>query len=375
MAGFPYQNTTMIRIPCSILRATVCGGALAAAQAVHGTTSVTLAALNADGGTTSSSTNAPVEDSHTNSAVSNGASGQRSDATGTSWARSEAGWLRFRSDGATSAQSPIGSWGGQGNATAEAYWEDSLTVNGGPAIQGQAGEMTATLVIDGSLGLGGGDPYAGTGLANGAGSYFFIQAKMNGTSGKYGANQDFVGGTQLHYVSGGGTAATAFNGNLIGPGVWQVTFPFVFGQQANLYVFSRATTDARAVVYSAAEGLRQGQSTCDFRGGVRWAGITQVRVTSGPVVSEYAITSASGFDYGAGVSASPFALTQFAVSPGGVSVAWTDSAMRSYTVEKSTALTAGSWVPVPGVVWPITANSIILPAQAEPSAFFRIRAE
>lgn len=353
----------------------VCSGLLAAMPFAHGTTSVTLTALNFDGGTTSSATSLPVEDSYTKTETGLGGSGQRSDTTGTAWARSETGWLRLSTEGTSATQSPIGSWSGQGKAEARSYWEDRLTVNGGLALQGQAGEMTATIVIDGSLGLDGGDPYAGTGLENGSGSYFFIQAAMNGISAKYGANQNFTGGIKLRYVNGGGTAISAYNGNQIGPGAWQVTFPFVFGQQALLYINSQTISDARAVVYWEADGLRQVASTCDFLGGVRWAGITEVRVTNGAVVSEYAITSTTGFDYGAGVSASPFALTQFAVSPTGIAMTWTDSAMRFYTVEKSTALTPGSWIPVPDMTWPITANSILLPAQPEPSAFFRIRAE
>lgn len=365
----------MIKIPRSVCWIIVCSCLLAVTPSAHGITSVTLSALTRDGGTTSSTTNLPVEDSFTQSATGLGASGQRSDVTGTAWARSEIGWLRLNTDGTAATQSPIGSWSGQGKAEARSYWEDRLTVNGGPSLQGQAGEMTATIVIDGSLGLEGGDPNAGTAFANGSVSYFFIQAVMNGVSAKYGANQNFTGGIQLRYVTGGGTAISAYNGNQIGPGTWQVRFPFVFGQQALLYINSQANSNAIAVVYSAADGLRQTASTCDFRGGVRWAGITEVRVANGPVVNEYTINATSGFDYGAGLSASPFGLTQFAVSPTGIAMAWTDSAMRSYTIEKSTTMSPGSWVPVSGVTWPITANSIALPAQSEPRAFFRVRAE
>jgi hypothetical protein len=346
-----------------------------AASSVHGTTSVRVYALNTDGGTTSSLTNQSVQDSESRSDFTDGASGQRSDVSGASWARSEVGWLRLNAEGTASARSPIGSWSGQGKAESVAYWDDTITVNGGAALQGQAGEMTATLVIDGALGLGGGDPYAGGPLANSAGSFFFVQAKMNSVAGKYGANLNFEGGSKLQYVSGGGTAVSAYNGNLIGPGVWQVTFSFVFGQQASFYLSGKVISDARAVVYSAADGLKQVQSTSDFRGGIRWAGINQVRVANGGAVPAYTVTSSSNFDYAAGASASPFGITAFSVSPAGILLSWTDSAMRSYTVEKSTSLAAGSWTPVSGVSWPITGNSILLPPQAEPRAFFRLRAE
>ncbi len=250
-----------------------------------------------------------------------------------------------------------------------------MTVNAGPSLHGQPGEMTATLVIDGSLGLAGGDSYAGGPLKNDAGSYFTIEARMNGVVGKYGSNLNFQGGSQLRYVTGGGTQVSAYTGNLIGPGTWQIKFSFVFGQPASLRINGKAISDARAVVYSAADGLKHVESTSDFRGGIRWAGISEVRQSNGSVVPTYTVTAGSNFNYAAGISAGVFGITGFSVSPAGILITWTDSAIRSYTVEKSTSMTAGSWSPVPGIVWPVTGNSILLPAQTEPRAFFRLRAE
>lgn len=360
--------------PLPALSSLACGWLLIA-PSVRANTSVSVSALNTDGGTTNSPANLPVQDSESQSAFADGSSGQRADFSGESWARSEPGWLRLNTVGTASARSPVGSWSGQGKAESLAYWDDTITVNAGPALHGQAGEMTATLVIDGALGLGGGDVYAGGPYANQAGSYFFIQARLNSIAGKYGANLNFEGGSKLRYVTGGGTEITAYNGNQIGPGTWQVTFSFVFGQQANLFVSGKTISDARAVVYNAADGLKESESTADFRGGIRWAGITQVRAVSGGVVPSYTITSNSNFNYAAGVSASPFEITAFSVSPAGILISWTDSAMRSYTVEKSSSLAAGSWIPVPGVTWPVTGNSILLPSQTEPRMFFRLKAE
>lgn len=364
MSSFPFSSLFLATCCCLLVPASV-----------SATTSVSVYALNSDGGTTSSPTNQPVEDTESQSSFSDGANGQRSDYSGTSWARSETGWLRLNSVGAASAQSPIGSWSGQGKAESVASWDDTLTVNAGPSLHGQPGEMTATLVIDGSLGLGGGDSYAGGPLQNYAGSYFVIEARMNGVAGKYGANLNFMGGSQLRYVTGGGTEVAAYNGNLIGPGTWQIKFSFIFGQQASLSINGKAISDARAVVYSAADGLKQGESTADFRGGIRWAGISEIRQANGSVVPTYTVTAGSNFDYEGGISASSFEIIGFSVSPAGILISWTDSAIRSYTVEKSTSMTAGSWGPVPGIVWPVTGNSILLPAQTEPRAFFRLRAE
>jgi hypothetical protein len=77
----------------------------------------------------------------------------------------------------------------------------------------------------------------------------------------------------------------------------------------------------------------------------------------------------------AGVSADSLTVTKFVVTPTALTLSWADSAMRNYTVEKRTSLSAGSWLPVAGVNWPIIAHSIMLPPQAEPNAFFRVRAE
>jgi hypothetical protein len=331
-----------------------------------------LSSLTKDCGSMTSSANLPLEGICTTNASSLGSSGQSGSSSGTAWGRAEVGWLRLKALGSAVAQSPAGSWATDGPATAEAYWEDTLAVAAGPGLAGQPGELTATIVIDGSQGLSGGDPYAGTGLANGAGSYFFVQAKMNGVTGTYGGSNNFVGGTQLHYVSGGGTASSANSGNLIGPGTWRVTFPITFGQPGSLFISSKARADARAVVYSAADGLREGQCTSDFSNGVRWAGIAEVRATNGTVVTNYTVSATSGFDYAAGVSPGTPYFTRIDLVPQGVTLQWADSMVRPYTVETTGALPSTNWIPVPGLTWPITTNTITLPLQSGTNAFFRL---
>lgn len=292
----------------------------------------------------------------------------------TAWGRAQTGWLRFQAQGDATAQSPIGSWSGQARAVSQAYWEEQVTVNA-PGLAGQPGLLTATIVINGALGLSGGDPYAGGPFANQSGAYFFIQAKWNGQDATFGESSAFSGGMQLRYVSGGGTATTAWNGNLIGPGVWQVTFPITFGQAGLLYVTTKTESDARAVVYGPGDGLRETQAIGDFSGGVRWAGITQVRMTNGTVVGNYTVTSPSGFDYGGGVAtAAPPSVTQIAPAGGGVQVQWTDEIPRFYTVETTPVLPATSWNPVPGMTWPITNRTATIGVDLGTNAFFRVRA-
>ena len=341
------------------------------AETVHSSTVITLSSLNTDCGTITNPTNAPVESScNTNAYAVNGEYSWAS-SSGTTWARAEIGWLRFKAQGDAAAQTSNGSWGGQGNAYAGAYWEDTLTVNAGSEFFGQLGEMTVNLVIAGALGLGGGDPYAGTGLANGAASYFSINLDLNGS---YGATGNFDGGTQLRYASGGGIETLAHNGALIGPGVWPVTFPFHFGRSGFLFAQSRATVDARAVVYSAADGLREGHSTSDFSQGVIWAGISQVRGPGGVVLTNFTVTSVSGYNYVLGTSTNDLRITRIQILPQGVALDWSDLQSRSYTVETRTSLTAGSWTPATGVTWPVTTNTVTLPLPLQTNAFFRVSA-
>jgi hypothetical protein len=323
---------------------------------------------------TNSAANAPLESSLATNQVNNGSSGQTSSSGITSWGRSQVGWLRFRSQGNTAAQSPIGSWGGQANTRAVGAWDDYVTVNAGIPLAGQPGRLTATIVIEGTLGLSGGDAYAGGPLANQAGTYFYIQAKWDGANGVYGASNSFVGGSQLRYVSGGGTAVTAWNGNLIGPGTWQVTFPITFGQQGSIAVNSYTLADARAVVYGPGDGLRLSESVRDFKGGIRWAGITEIRTTNGTLVTNFTVSAMSGFDYVAGVNPAPPQIDQINRVSQNISLQWTDSLARAYTVETTFVLPSANWTPVPGMTWPITTNWATFPAPSSSNAFFRVRA-
>ena len=129
------------------------------------------------------------------------------------------------------------------------------------------------------------------------------------------------------------------------------------------------------MVYSAADGLREGQSTSDFSNGVRWAGITEVSTTNGTVVADYTVSATSGFDYATGVAPAPPHFTQINLVPQGVALQWADSLSRPYTVETTEALPSTNWIPSPGLTWPITTNAITLPLQSGTNAFFRLRAQ
>lgn len=357
-----------------ILCFVVLGGLLASMCSSRGDTSLTLEPLNLSF-TTNSAASAPLEKNLSTNRTSLGSSGQWATANATCWGRTEVGWLRFSAVGDAAAQSPIGSASEQGKGRSLASWFDYVTVNAGAGLAGQPGQLTAKIVIDGSITLGGGDQYAGTGLANQAGTYFSIEAKWNSVSGTYGGGSEFNGGSQLRYVLGGGMATTAWNGNLIGPGEWLVTFPITFGQLGSVYVTSQTIADARAVVYGPANGTLTGQSVGDFSRGIRWAGITEVRTTNGTFVTNFTVSASSGFDYVAGVSLAPPQINQTSLGTQGFTLQWTDSIPRSYTVETTPTLPAASWIPVPGMTWPINTNTATIAIQLGSNAFFRVRAQ
>ncbi len=369
-------NTVLNKVTRTVL--VVLAGVATGVSPLWGTTTLHVGSSSYDPGYVSSVTNAILEKTATTN-ISTSYPVTNPDRSGsitvTASGHAEVGLLKLKATGQSVAQTSAGSWNAIEPTTAYAQWQDSLTVDAGQTWTGQSGQLIAKIVIDGSLALGDGDPYAGTGLANQAGSYFFISATWNGVKGTYGGTNTFEGGSALRFVSGGATATTAYQGNLIGPGEWQVTFPITFGQQGTLNFTAETIADARSVVYSSADGLRQGSSTGDFSSGVKWAGILVVRTANGTNVPQFSVSSTSGFNYLGGIPTEAPSFTQILDSPAGLILKWTDSVLRSYTVETRASLTTGNWAPAAGVVWPVTTNAVTLPAQTASSAFFRLKAQ
>jgi hypothetical protein len=324
-----------------------------------------------DCGTVLSAINAPVENSCATSDYYPFQDRWSANAT-IAWGRSEVGRLKVQAVGTTSAASPSsGSWGGAADTTAETQWTDSLTVNAA-GLAGQLGEMTVHLALNGDITLSGGDPYAGTGLASGANSKFALQTQMTGSLG---ASTNFNGGAELRYVSGGGTQVFAYNGVLLSPGTVTLKLPFHFGNSSQLLMRFQAIANGRVSVYGPADGVRTSVASSDFTNGVTWAGITEVRGPGGLLVTNFTVTSTSGFDYHLGAFPNELRITNVWVVPAGLALTWSDNQARSYTVETRPSLTAGTWATASGVSWPIATNTVTLPGPLTTNAFFRIKAQ
>jgi hypothetical protein len=66
-------------------------------------------------------------------------------------------------------------------------------------------------------------------------------------------------------------------------------------------------------------------------------------------------------------------ITRIQVVPQGLRLDWTDLGPQQYTVETTDSLSGGSWTPVSGVTWPITAHTVVVPLPAASPAFYRVK--
>ena len=66
-------------------------------------------------------------------------------------------------------------------------------------------------------------------------------------------------------------------------------------------------------------------------------------------------------------------ITKMEVFPNGLKLEWTDLAPKQFTVETTDSLPDGSWTPVSGMAWPISARTVTLPPPTTFPAFYRVK--
>jgi hypothetical protein len=164
------------------------------------------------------------------------------------------------------------------------------------------------------------------------------------------------------------------DGVLIGPGLWAVPCKFHFGRPITLTVWAEVFADAGASATNVNQGTVGGYSSSDFSHSVIWAGITNVQV-GGAAVTNFTITSASSYNYLLGTITNPPVITRILSTPQGLLLDWTDLGPRSYTVETTPSVPAGTWAPAQGVTWPIHTNTVLLPNPNQSPAFFRVKVQ
>lgn len=234
-----------------------------------------------------STTNAPVAVTATTNQMGSVFWAQ-TDAEATSFGRAEVGRLQLFGVGTTSVQMTSAGTVAAIDAQALTHttWSDTFTIDGGPQLFGQPGELTARISINGNLHLAS-DPF-------GANVYFRVFVRLYDS---YGADTRFVGGTMIRHANDGTLQTVPMDGALVGPGMYQTNFQFHFGRPTYITAWAEVLADARAASYSVAEGLKYGAAVSDYSHAVVWAGIKDLHLPGGASVTNFTIVSDSGYDY------------------------------------------------------------------------------
>jgi hypothetical protein len=297
-------------------------------------------------------------------------------ATGTTWfgathgeamafGQAEVGRLRVKA--ATESDSTLYSNAGAGSvsqATAYSYWNDNFTISSSSQPPGQLGEMTVLVFITGDMTLQCDYPQSSV--------YFRLSVRVYDS---YGADTNFAGGTQTKIALDGTVQTLAMDGALVGPGLWPVRCQFHFGRPTYVTAWAEVFADARASATNVSQGTVGGYASSDFSHSVIWGGITNVRGSGGASVTNFTITSDSGYDYLFGTVTNSPVITRIQFLPQGLALDWSDLGLRAYTVESSPTLSPGNWSPASGVAWPIQTNSVLLPPSVPSPTFFRIKVQ
>ncbi len=215
-------------------------------------------------------------------------------------------WTGQSAGNATAAEGSLRAWAsssartdpwstsnGSSSARGRASWNDSLMIGVGGGLTGHSGYITAELNLSG---IWGGnvpvnlDPYVegatatigvnlwGTGMTQYCGFYSYCVTRQFVTQG-------------LPHDRGGAL-----------PPVITVNIPVLFGSPTELGYTLEVTADTNVVSRVVAGHVTQGawaESIVDYSHTLSWGGITGVFDASGNAVSNFTVTSASGFEYAA----------------------------------------------------------------------------
>lgn len=175
---------------------------------------------------------------------------------------------------------------------AEARWDDNFTIDGG-ARNGQIGHLSAGFLVDGHFAYAND---ASVGLGAALDEYFRATLRLvNGA----GSGQDlFVGGGQRHQVDfHGDTWGTYSNESFRAPGLWPVEFDFEFGTPIQISMWGDLKADATAYAAHAYYPDSTIMAIADFSHTMTWNGIAGITDSAGNPVTNYTVSSESGFDY------------------------------------------------------------------------------
>ena len=199
----------------------------------------------------------------------------------------------------------------------DGFFEDTITLMASGYLAGERGHMSGTLLVDGLFS-----------------SIIDASTLRNARlSQSFYAVVQFVGagipGGAYTAISAGQGREVYFRGDIWGPprntsydvmapGVWPVETDFYFGIPFNVRVFGQIFSQAYAsALHGHNNSLSEIVSIVDFGSTIKWGEITGVTDGSGRSVTDYTVTSDSGFDYtGRAVAVVPEPLSSVLVGLG-----------------------------------------------------------
>lgn len=175
------------------------------------------------------------------------------------------------------------------SGTATASWSDSFTIDGG-TLNGQTGQLVAGFLVDGTLSGAFDNSVTFSALMD-------VQYRASLRLYNSGAGSDVTErGGQRHSVSYQGDVwGQSFGFPIRAPGLWTITTNFKFGTPISVESWADMTSYATA--FSTDLYPVSSISAIVNFPTIGWNGITAVTDSLGNPVTNYTVSSVSGFDY------------------------------------------------------------------------------
>ena len=193
---------------------------------------------------------------------------------------------------ATSLLAPgIGHVASTAKGFAGGSWNDAFTINGTLQQNGQIGHFDAGVLVDGTGVM---DYIVDASVNNPASLREYFRAVLSLTT--LSGAPTVSGGQERDIDFTGNQVVGPFGGPLLAPGLYPIGIDFRFGTPIQVHGSLEVQTFAQAIATSAFPSSSL-SSTVDFGHTMQWNGITGITDSQGNPVTNYSVSSDSGFDY------------------------------------------------------------------------------
>ena len=207
-------------------------------------------------------------------------------------ASAEIGLIRMFASGSSSAINPGDS--SYISTTTQGYargrWDDNFTIDGG-ALNGQRGHLTAGFSVSGSF-----TENHDSSINGAANLSQYFRASLRLSNAAAGQDAFAYGGQQFRQDYNGGSEGTYSSEPFRAPGIWPIEIDFIFGTPIDVSSWGDAAVTVNAYASSPYMSSNLG-AEADFGNTMYWNGITGVTDSLGNPVTNYTMSSGSGFDY------------------------------------------------------------------------------